>query len=129
MKENKIYADLDLAFVPHPMTGDLEPKFNQEALKRSIRHLFYMNPFDIPFQAKTKSNLKKYLFEQNNHITRSNLRDDLLWITKKLEPRIDVKGITVEPTSNGMGFEITVVYAIRSLNQEDSFNFIVERAR
>lgn len=129
MKENRIYSDLDLAFIPHPLTGDLEPKVNQEALKRSVRNLFSLNPYDIPFESSYKSNLKRYLFEQNNHIVRSNLRQDLLWICKKLEPRISVNDIVVDPSTDGLGFEITVTYLIKSLNQEDSFNFIVERAR
>ena len=129
MKENRIYSDLDLAFIPHPMSGDLEPKVNQESLKRSVQYLFNLNQFDIPFKAHYKSNLRKYLFEQNTHIVRNNLRTDLLWVLKKLEPRINVKEIVVEMTSEGLGFDITVTYMIVSLNQEHSFNFIVERAR
>lgn len=129
MKENTIYSDFDLSMIPHPMTGDLEPKVNQEAIKRSIRNLFHLDRFDIPFNATHKSSLKKYLFEQNNHITRSSLRADMIWLVKKLEPRIALKDIVIEASEDGKGFDITVTYKIASLNIEDNYNFIVERAR
>lgn len=129
MKETDIYSDLDLSFVPHPLTGDISPKVNQDALKRAVRHLFQLNPFDIPFEPNLKSNLKRYLFETNDHLNRAALKKDLLWIIKKLEPRIVVKELTVESTKNGLGFVITLTYANRSLNQEDSFSFTIERAR
>lgn len=129
MKETNIYSDLDLSFVPHPLTGDISPKVNQDALKRAVRHLFQLNPFDIPFEPNLKSNLKRYLFETNDHLNRAALKKDLLWIIKKLEPRIVVKELTVESTKNGLGFVITLTYANRSLNQEDSFSFTIERAR
>lgn len=129
MKETNIYSDLDLSFVPHPLTGDISPKVNQDALKRAVRHLFQLNPFDIPFEPNLKSNLKRYLFETNDHLNRAALKKDLIWIIKKLEPRIVVKDLTVESTKNGLGFVITLTYANRSLNQEDSFSFTIERAR
>ena len=129
MKENTIYSDLDLSFVPHPLTGDLNPKINQEALKRSVRSLFYLNAFDIPFDPTIKSNLKRYLFEQNDHITRAALQKDLVWVVKRLEPRIQLKELTVESSHNGQGFTITVAYANRSLNQDDQFTFTVEKVR
>lgn len=129
MKETNIYSDLDLSFVPHPLTGDISPKVNQDALKRAVRHLFQLNPFDIPFEPNLKSNLKRYLFETNDHLNRAALKKDLIWIIKKLEPRIVIKELTVESTKNGLGFVITLTYANRSLNQEDSFSFTIERAR
>lgn len=127
--ENPIYSDLDLSFVPHPLTGDLSPKVNLDALKRSIRHLFQLNAFDIPFEPNLKSSLKHYLFETNDHINRAALKKDLVWIVQKLEPRIVLKELTVESTSDGLGFVITVTYANRSLNQEDSFSFTIEKVR
>lgn len=129
MKENNIYSDLDLAFVPHPLTGDLMPKVNQDALKRAVRNLFQLNQFDIPFEASYKSNLKRYLFESNDQVTRAALQKDLVWIVKKLEPRIDLKELTVESSHSGLGFTITVIYSNRSLNQEESFSFTIERVR
>lgn len=124
-----LYSDLDLSFVPHPLTGDLTPKKDAEAVSRAVKHLVFWNEFDKPFDATLKSNVKRYLFEQNNQITRSNLEDDLKWVLKSLEPRIKVNFIKVLATQDGRAFDITINYSMVSLNREGTANFIIERVR
>ena len=129
MAQNKIFSDLDLTFVPNPHSGDLAPKVNQEAIKRAVRHAFQMNAFDIPFNPTVKSSLKHYLFEQNTSLVRAALKGDLEWLMTKIEPRVEVQDIKIDALPNTPGFDITVTYKIKSMNQIDSFNFIVERIR
>ena len=130
MAENKIFSDLDLTFIPNPHTGDLTPKVNQEAIKRAIRHAFKLNPFDIPFNATDKSGLKGYLFEQNTPLRSAALEGDLKWLLSKVEPRVEVQSIDIKtPSGKPDGFDITITYKIKSLNQIDSFNLIVEKIR
>ncbi|WVW77161.1 baseplate wedge subunit [Stenotrophomonas phage vB_SmaM_Bhz51] len=129
LQQNPIYKDIDLNLMPNPLTGDLTPKVNVAAIQRAIGHLFRLNPFDIPFQPKTRSNLKRYLFEGNDQVVKANLVEDLKWVCTKLEPRIEVKEITINDGDNPKTWVITVVYFIRSLSTEERFNFTVERAR
>jgi len=130
MAENKIFSDLDLTFIPHPHSGDLTPKVNQEAIKRAIRHAFKLNPFDIPFNPTVKSSIKGYLFENNTPLVRASLEGDLRWLMTKIEPRVEVQDIEIKvPAGKPDGFDITITYKIKSLNQIDSFNLIVEKIR
>lgn len=129
MAENKIFSDLDLSFIPNPHTGDLTPKVNQEAIKRAVKHAFQLNAFDIPFNPTVKSSLKHYLFEQNNQLVHTALIGDLKWLLTKIEPRVEVQDITIDAPKNTAGFDITITYKIKSMNQIDSFNFVVERIR
>lgn len=130
MAENKIFSDLDLNFIPDPMTGDLKPLLNQEALKRSLRNALQMNAFDIPFNASIKSSVKNYLFEQNNQVSRTALVSELTWLTTKIEPRIEVQSIVVDVIASGLpGFNIAVTYKIKSTNQIDSFSVVIEKVR
>jgi hypothetical protein len=128
MKENPIYTDIDLSFVAHPLTGDLPTRVNQEALKRTIIHLFKINPFDIPFRTY-KSNMKRYLFETDSPIIRAAVQTDLSWIIKKLEPRIVLRELTVTPVNEGRAWNIEVTYSVRSLNGDQTFDLVVERVR
>jgi len=124
-----IYSDLDLSFIPHPLTGDLTPKKGIDAIVRSVKRLAFWDAYDLPFSATFKSNVKKYLFEQNNEITRSYLLEDLKWILTKLEPRIVIRELDIDPTEDGRGFSVTLKYSIRSLNAEETITFTIERAR
>lgn len=124
------YSDLDLSFIPSPLTGDLHPKVNHEAIKRSIRHMFQFNEFDVPFNASLKCNAKEYLFEGNNQLVYARLDEEMRWIARKVDPRIIITDLKIEPTVGATGgIKITVTYKIQSLNLEDSFNFTVERVR
>lgn len=129
MKQNNIYSDLDLSFIPSPLTGDLLPKVNQEALKRSIRHMFQLNKFDVPFNSSIKSNVKRYLFEGNNHLVRAALDEEMRWIAKKVDQRIKIVDLDIKSVNSDRAFDITITYKIESLNIEDTFNFTVERVR
>lgn len=129
MAENKIFSDVDLNFIPNPHTGDISPKVNMDAIKRAVRHAFQMNAFDIPFNPTVKSSLKNYLFEQNTQLTRAALEGDLRWLMTKIEPRVEVQDITIVAPANTAGFDITITYKIKSMNQIDTFNLIVEKVR
>lgn len=127
--ENKTYSDLDLSFIPSPLTGDLNPKVNLEALKRAVRHLFALNAFDVPFNPTIRSNIKRYLFDNYTQLTAAAIDEEIRWVAKKVEPRIEIVEVDIVPTQIGKSVEITVTYRIQSLSQQDSFNFTVERVR
>lgn len=115
--------------IPSPLTGDLHPKTNQEALKRAVRHMFQLNQYDVPFNSSIKCNAKHYLFEGNNQLTRAALEEELKWIAKKVDPRIIITNVDIANIKASNGFNITITYKVQSLNTEDTFNFTVERVR
>lgn len=128
-QNNNIYSDLDLSFIPSPLTGDLIAKTNQEALKRSVRHMFQLNQFDVPFNSSIKCNAKQYLFEGNNQLTIAKLDEELRWIAKKVDPRITITDVDIQIIQTSGGLNITITYKVQSLNLEDTFNFTAERVR
>lgn len=129
VKSSPIYSDLDLTFQPHPLTGDLIPKQNVDSIKRSIRTLFSLETFDIPFDPNKQAGLKEMLFEPSSHLTEVAIRTKLEWIFKKLEPRANLISMNVTASDDDLGYDITVTYNIKSIMQADTFNFYVARVR
>jgi len=129
MKENPIYKDLDLSFKPHPLTGDLTPKTNIEAVRRALMTAFYLEKYDIPFDNSTVSSIKQYLFEPSGQATEISMRNAIEWIFKSLEPRTKLVKTDIKSVNQGQGYQITVWYQIVSLNLEDSFTFYANRVR
>lgn len=129
MKENPIYKDLDLNFKPHPLTGDLTPRTNIEAVRRALVTAFYMEKFDIPFDNSTTSSLRQFLFEPSGQATELAMRSSIEWIFKSLEPRAKLVKTDIEMVDQGQGYNITVWYQIASLNINDSFTFFASRIR
>lgn len=129
MKENAIYSDLDLSMTIHPLTGDLIPKRNIDAIRRSIRTLFSLNAFDIPFEPAKKTNMKRLLFEPATHLTEVSIKTNLEWAFKKMEPRANLISIDVQSNTEKTGYTINIVYNIKSLMVEDNYTFFVQRVR
>ncbi|ASD50355.1 hypothetical protein FDI24_gp076 [Acidovorax phage ACP17] len=128
-KRDPIYSDLDLNMVAHPLTGDLTPKTDLDAVRQSIRSLFFLDAFDYPFDSYRQSNLRKLLFEPASQLTESRIRTNLEWLIKKVEPRVNLERIDVEGSSDGLGYHITVWYAVKSIMASDSYKFFVQRVR
>jgi len=129
VKSSPIYSDLDLSFQPHPLTGDLPPKVNVDAIRRSVKTLFSLEPFDIPFEPNKQAGLKDLLFEPSSHLTEVAIKTKLEYIFKKIETRANLISIDVEASDDDLGYNITVTYNIKSIMQADTFNFYVERVR
>jgi phage baseplate assembly protein W len=123
------YSDLDLSFTPHPLTGNVSPKINIEAIRQSVLNLLRLGPYDIPFQSNQLTNLRQTLFENITVVTKSGLEKRIDWVLKTFEKRIKVVSIDVAPLSTGDGLNITIVYKIRALDQEDTLTQLFHRVR
>ena len=42
----EVYADLDMNFTPHPITGDLTIKKDTDAIKQSIKNIMLTNYYE-----------------------------------------------------------------------------------
>jgi hypothetical protein len=129
MKENILYKDLDLSLIPHPLTGDISPKINAEAVKRSLRHLMFWEKWDVPFSSIHHNHLRDDLFELPSNPVKSSIRSKIEWLIKTFEPRVKISEIEVELTRDESSYEITLMYTIQSLLIDDKISFYIQRVR
>lgn len=129
MKEIINYSDVNLDFIPHPLTGNLNPKINVDSIRQAIKVLFLLNPFDVPFNQSSFVNLRHYLFENINHLTISNMVKRIEWTIKTYEKRVKFISAKVVPFDSDDGFEVTVTYQIKALNITDTFIQQFQRIR
>ena len=129
MKEIINYSDINLDFVPHPLTGNLNTKINVDSIRQAIKILFLLNPYDVPFNQSSFVNLRHYLFENINHLTVSNMIKRIEWSIKTFEKRVEFISAKVVPYDSDDGFEVTVTYQIKALNIADTFTQQFQRIR
>lgn len=127
--ENPIYTDFDLKMEPNDFTNDIPPLVNTQAVKRSIRHLFMLNKYDIPFNLTGNNMLKSMLFEPVLGVTAGNIQSQAEWLIKNYEPRVQLKKVEVNVTPDESGYEITVYFRVISLNLEDRIDIFLQRVR
>ena len=127
--ENVIYTDFDLSMNRNPFTNDVPPLINSSAVKRSIRHLFMLNKYDIPFEDSGNNMLKNMLFEPISKIVQGNIQSQIEWLIKKYEPRVKLLKVNVKVASDEKGYEVTIYFKIISLNMEDQMDIFLQRVR
>ena len=123
------YSDLDLDFLPNPITGDVLKKVNDHAIAASIANLLQTSHYERLFNPALGCNLKRYLFEQIDDITTNNIREEIVKTIKNFETRVDLSDVTVTPDFDNNGYNISIKFFIRNEATPIVINFFLERVR
>jgi hypothetical protein len=129
MEEIILYKDLDLSLVPHPLTGDIYPKTNADAVKRALLHLMSWEKWDVPFSSMHHNHLREDLFDLPSNPVKSSIRSKIEWLIKTFEPRVKISEIDVELSQDETSYVITIMYIIQSLLINDNISFYIQRVR
>ena len=90
--------DFDLAFKRHPTTGKLIIKKEDEAVKQAVKNLVMTNHFERPFHPEFGGNIRSYLFENFNSITRSQIESEINLAISNYEPRVKLESEDGKPS-------------------------------
>jgi phage baseplate assembly protein W len=120
--------DIDLNFTVNPLTGDLNVKKNNDAVKQSLKNLMLLSLYEKPFNPDLGANIRGYLFE--NYILNSNkyLEDRIRSVILKYEPRIQIKTVNVTPNENNNTLDVYIEYYFSGQSIE-TFSVNLERTR
>ena len=124
-----LFKDLDLDFSPHPMTGDVPQKKDEEAVKRSIRNLVLMNKYDKPFKPEIDSKLMRLLFEPATPITAVMLRSNIIDLLNRYEPRARINDVMVVFNDTKNMFEVSISFMLLNNRQTSNMFLTIERLR
>jgi phage baseplate assembly protein W len=125
----KDYADLDLDFMPHPITKDVMKKTDIEAIKRSVRNLVLTNFYDKPFQPYIGSNALKLLFDNATPITANFLNNAIREVITNFEPRVKIEDLRVSFDYDNNGYNVKLFITILNRNEPATINLFLERIR
>ena len=120
--------DIDLNFTVNPLTGDINVKKNNDAVKQALKNLMLLSLYEKPFNPDLGANIRGYLFE--NYILNSNkyLEDRIRTVILKYEPRIEIKTVSVTPNENNNTLDVYIEYYFSGKSIE-TFTVNLERTR
>ena len=124
------YSDLDLRdpFI-NPLTNDLTPLTDIEAVKNSVRNLVLTNFYEAPFDPYKGSNTRALLFENADAYTATSINKEITRVLLEHEPRVNVASVDVIDQSDINSYQITITFNVIALNVQASLNFYLERLR
>ena len=123
------YSDLDLDFMINPVTGDINKKTGEAAIKRSVRNLIFTNYYERPFKSNIGSDVTKLLFDNVDVLTASLIEDAIARLINNFEPRVRLQKVNVTADYDNNGFGVEVQYIILNTETPATFNLFLERIR
>lgn len=123
------YTDIDLDFLPHPVTGDIRKKTDAEAIKRSVKTLVLTNFYERPFQPTIGSSVAGLLFEQMHPMTTVSIKDSITEVIRNFEPRVDLISVEVYPDYQDQKYDVTITFFVLNGNEPVTLEVVLERTR
>lgn len=124
-----IYADLDIFFRKHPITGDIVRKTDTDAIKRSVRNIVMTNKFERPFKPNFGGSIRNKLFELNTDRQLNRMRRNLAKEIEQLEPRVNNVNVVFGELEDSNNLDITIFYNIVNGAPQQEVEITVSRTR
>ena len=131
---DKIYSDFDFAFRPVQMEGDAEGdvarKRDVESVKQSVLNILRTNRGERPFLPAYGSNIRSYLFENIDAVTRALIEEDIVFSLSNFEPRVRILNVDVTdvPDRNSVNISLELEI-ITPIETTIAVEFTIERLR
>jgi phage baseplate assembly protein W len=125
----KKITDLDFDFVAHPVSGDIIPLKNGDAIKRAIRNLMFTGYYERVFQPSLGANLKQLLFEPITPMTEMSIRILITDVIQAFEPRAKIINLDVRVSPDENGYNVYLLFAIDQISEVVTVDFFLERLR
>lgn len=124
-----IYADLDIFFRKHPITGDIVRKTDTDAIKRSVRNIVMTNKYERPFKPNFGGSVTEMLFELDSSRKVRRFKTELIKLIERVEPRVVNVAVELGEVTDSNELQVTVFYNIVNGLSNQSSEFTVTRVR
>ncbi len=124
-----VNADLDLSFIPNPVTGDINPLRDIEAIKRSVKNLILTNFQERPFQPEIGSGVRGLLFELADPITIHDIETAISRTINNFEPRVNLLEVNVNDEVDNNSYSVSITFQVIATEQVGNATIILERLR
>ena len=123
------YSDIALAFNAHPVTGEIQRKIDDDAIKQSVKSLVLTNFYERPFRPDIGCSIRYLLFELFTPATKQMMQNAIAEVIENYEPRAELIDVFVDSNIDGNAINVTIKF--RAVNQTDPevVNFFLEKVR
>ncbi len=129
LHNSRTFSDLDLNFIANPVTGDVYKKFDENAIKASIKNLVLINHFEKHFHPEIGSEVRHLLFELPDPQVDMMLSRTITTVITTYEPRVDIVKVIVKNIPNDNSLGVVVIFKIKNTSIPIILDFILNRER
>lgn len=129
LKRKPVYTDIDLSFIPNPITKDISIKKDEYAIKQALHTLVLTNFYEKPFHPEFGSQVNDMLFEPFTFITKERVKAAIINTIENWEYRIVILSVTVDVTEDQNSFNVSIVFRLAENSNPIVIDFILYRSR
>ncbi len=132
MPKSLDFKDVSISLGMNPVTEDVLHITDEAAVKRALYNIVMTRTGEMFFKPDLGSNVADLLFEPLDSATASLLKDEIEYVIRKYEPRINLLRCDVEANYDNNGFECAISFEIIGIEsdvQVRDIEFFLERTR
>ena len=128
-RSTRLFSDIDLNFTAHPVTKDITRRFDENAIKASLRNLLLTRNFERPFHSEIGSPIRALMFELPGPMFDVMLQRAIIDVINNFEPRIEIIDVLVNDASDLNAVYVTVEFKIVNTERPITLDLALERTR
>ena len=129
-RNTRQYIDLDLFFQRKIPSNDVNTVTDVQSVKRSIRNLVLLNPYEKPFHPEISSGIRGMLFELMSPFVAAQLTKKVEDVINNFEPRARLVSVRSMPNYDRNEYEVSVeFYVVNTTTELVDLTVMLERLR
>lgn len=128
-RNTRIYSDFNLLFSRHPVSGDVNIKTDEEAIKASIRNLILTKNYERPFHPEIGCQLYSMLFENFTPVTVQIMKKTISDVIRKFEPRASLLEVRLQDNQDQNRVDLDIVFKINNNDRPVTLSTYITRVR
>jgi phage baseplate assembly protein W len=116
----------------NPVTKDVLNTTGETAVKRALYNIISTRKGERFYRPDLGSDIANYLFEPLDAATASLISQEIEYVIRKYEPRVDLVRVDVDLNYERNGFDVVLAFEIIGVNtdvQVREIDFFLERTR
>lgn len=128
-RNTRQYADLNLLFTKHPLTGDVTKKLDEEAVKASLRNLVSTRHYERPFHPEIGCQIHSLLFENFTPVTLQVMKKTIFDVVEKFEPRVTVLDVQIRDRADENRIDLDIIFRLNNSERPITVSTFLTRVR
>ena len=129
-RNTRRYIDLDLFLKRKIPSNDVNTITDIQAVKRSVRNLILLNPYEKPFHPEISSGVRGMLFELMTPFVAAQLTKKVEDVINNFEPRARLVSVRANPDYDRNEYEVSIeFYVVNTPTELVDLTVMLERLR
>lgn len=128
-RNTRTFSDLDLNFFANPYTKDISKKYDENAIKQSIKNLVLTRHYEKKFHPEIGSQVKGLLFENDSPMLQTTMERAITYTIENFEPRAKLLSVYVNTDGDTNSVSVSITFSIINTQKPLTIDFTLQRTR